>query len=128
MAGWLPPSAPPHAHTPTAHTVRCAHLRPQIASGFSRMLAALLAALPPYRLNGDDATVQRLIKRPNSALEAGARAPMELLYGVTAAASGLLLDPMAVSRGGRDGEGGRRVEWGEGWAGCRAAGWPRGQG
>lgn len=37
------------------------------------MLAASLAAFPPYRLNGDEATVQRIIKRPNSALEVGGR-------------------------------------------------------
>lgn len=35
------------------------------------MLAATLAAFPPYRLNGDEATVQRIIRRPNSALEVG---------------------------------------------------------
>lgn len=63
------------------------------------MLAAVLAAIPPHRLNGDDATVQRLIRRPNSALEAGARAPMEVLYGLSDAAKGLLLDPVAVSWG-----------------------------
>jgi hypothetical protein len=65
------------------------------------MLAAMLAALPPYRLNGDEAAVQRLIKRPNSALEAGARAPMELIYGFASAASGLVLDPLAVRAGCR---------------------------
>jgi hypothetical protein len=61
------------------------------------MLAAVLAAIPPHRLNGDDATVQRLIRRPNSALEAGARAPMEIVYGLSDAVKGLLLDPVAVS-------------------------------
>lgn len=63
------------------------------------MLAASLAAIPPYRANGDDAAVQRLIKRPNSALEAMARAPVELVYGFSGAAFGLLLDPVAVRRG-----------------------------
>lgn len=109
------------------------------------MLAAVLAALPPYRANGDDAIVQvgmqqkssrldsgahkamrcrhlpgsalntcalstptppaqRIIKRPNSALEALARAPMELFYGFSAAGCGLLMDPIAVrGRGGQDG-------------------------
>ena len=70
----------------------------QFVSGFSRMLAALLAAVPPYRDNGDDATVQRLIRRPNSALEAGARAPMELVLALAATGQGLLLDPIAVRR------------------------------
>lgn len=66
-----------------------------LVSGFSRMLAASLAAIPPYRLNSDEATVQRLIKRPNSALEAAGRAPMELVYGFTSAGIGLLMDPIA---------------------------------
>jgi hypothetical protein len=66
------------------------------------MLAASLAALPPYRANGDAATVQRLIRRPNSALEAAARAPMELVYGFSSAGFGLLLDPVAVSSRGRE--------------------------
>lgn len=69
---------------------------PQIVSGFSRMAAAALATLPPYRANGDEDAVARLIRRPNSALEAAARAPMELIYGFTGAGGGLLLDPIAV--------------------------------
>lgn len=71
------------------------------------MLAAALAALPPYRANGDDDTVQRIIRRPNSALEAGARAPMELIYGLSSALGGLVLDPVTVrgaGRGGWDGQ------------------------
>lgn len=86
----FPPVRCPHTPTPARP------FPPQIASGFSRMLAALLAALPPDRAAGDDDTVQRLIKRPNSALEALARAPAELFYGVSAAAKGLVLDPVAV--------------------------------
>lgn len=61
------------------------------------MLAAVLAAVPPYRANGDEAVVSRLIRRPNSAMEAAARAPAELVLGFAAAAGGLLMDPISVS-------------------------------
>lgn len=69
---------------------------PQLVSGFSRMLAAVLAAVPPYRSNGDEAVVNRLIRRPNSAMEAAARAPAELVLGFAGAAGGLLMDPISV--------------------------------
>ncbi len=61
------------------------------------MLAAMLAFIPPARPGGDEATVQRIIKRPNNALEAAGRAPMELAYGIWDAGTGMLFDPLAVS-------------------------------
>lgn len=66
-----------------------------IISGFSRMLAATLAAIPPGRVNGDSATVQRIIQRPTSALEAFFRVGHEIALGVSAGISGLVLDPLA---------------------------------
>ena len=61
------------------------------------MLAALLAFLALGRAGGDEATVQRIIKRPNNALEALGRVPVEIVLGFWDAIAGLLLDPMAVS-------------------------------
>lgn len=66
-----------------------------IISGFSRMLAAVLAAIPPGRVGGDSATVQRIIQRPTSALEALFRVGNELALGVSAGLTGLVLDPLA---------------------------------
>ena len=66
-------------------------------SGFSRMLAAGMALLPPERAGGDDETVRRIIRRPNNALEALAGAPREAGWGVANAARGLVFDPVAVS-------------------------------
>ena len=66
-----------------------------IVSSFSRMLAALLALIPPDRPGGDDEVVQRLIRRPANALEAAVEIPKELGRAVVAGASGLLLDPIA---------------------------------
>lgn len=66
-----------------------------IISGFSRMLAATLAAVPPGRASGDAATVQRIIQRPNSAIEAALRAGQEVGAGLASAVTGLVLDPVA---------------------------------
>eukprot|EP00887_Chlorella_sp_A99_P007742 scaffold20.g7742.t1 len=66
-----------------------------IVSSFSRMLAAALALVPPERAGGDDAAVQRLIRRPANAIEAALAVPKELGRGLVAASSGLLLDPVA---------------------------------
>ncbi|KAL6785838.1 hypothetical protein ACKKBG_A00370 [Auxenochlorella protothecoides x Auxenochlorella symbiontica] len=71
-----------------------------IVSGFSRMLAAVLAALPPARADGDAATVQRIIQRPGSSLEALFRVGQELGLGVAAGLSGIILDPVAGWRAG----------------------------
>lgn len=60
------------------------------------MLVAMLSWIPPNRAGGDEATMQRIIKRPNNALEAAARSPTELAYGLLDAARGMLFDPMAV--------------------------------
>ena len=60
------------------------------------MLASSLALLPPNRANGDHDMVKRIIRRPNNALEAFARAPEELVVGLVDALAGLVLDPMVV--------------------------------
>ena len=49
------------AHLPAWARLACSF--PQMLSGVSRTLAALLAFIPPHRVGGDDATVQRMIKR-----------------------------------------------------------------
>jgi len=66
-------------------------------SAFSRMLAAGMAVIPPERLNGDDETLRRIIRRPQNSLEALAGAPKELIWGVRQALRGFALDPVAVS-------------------------------
>ena len=74
-------------------------------TGFSRMLAALLALVPPDRPGGDGATVQRIVKRPPNALEALMDVPREVVWGFYNALSGVMMDPVAVSGAG---PGGRR--------------------
>lgn len=70
-------------------------------SGFSRMLAAGMAFVPPHRESGDDETVRRIIVRPQNALEALTGAPREVGWGINNAARGIILDPVAVSLGFR---------------------------
>jgi len=59
------------------------------------MFAALMAAIPPYREDGDDDTIRRIIRRPNNSLDALAAAPKEIGVGVRKAAEGIVLDPVA---------------------------------
>ena len=64
-------------------------------SGLSRMFAAAMVFAPPSRTGGDDATVRRVIRRPNNSLEALAGAPRELVWGCRNAVYGLIFDPVA---------------------------------
>lgn len=66
-----------------------------LLSGFSRMIAAGMAVIPPSRIHGDDDTVRRLVKRPSNAIEALAKIPHEVVFGFSSAAQGFLYDPIA---------------------------------
>jgi len=67
-----------------------------VFSGFSRMLAAGMAVLPPSRVHGDEDAVRRLVRRPTNAIEALAGVPKEFMWGLANATEGFLYDPIAV--------------------------------
>lgn len=70
----------------------------QVLNAFSRMGASVLTWVPPPRAGhfSDAALLQRVVRRPDSSLDAFARGAAEAGTGIVTGVTGLVLDPMQV--------------------------------